>query len=74
MVGMIVGEQQRIDPPHRHAELVEPDGGAASGIDQELLVAGLDQGARPEAIGPRNRRPRPEQRDAEIARGVIGAS
>src|SRR6476661_8763207 len=42
--------------------------GAAAGIDEKLLVAGLDQRARSEAVGARDRRTGPEQCHAEVAR------
>jgi hypothetical protein len=46
-------EQQRIEPADGHAELIEPDGGAAARIDEQLLIPGLDQRAGPKAIGTR---------------------
>jgi hypothetical protein len=44
-----VGEKLHIDAADRQLELIEPDGGAAAGVDQELLIAGLDQRAGTEA-------------------------
>ena len=64
---MIVGEQLHVDPADRKLELVEPDRGAAAGVDQELLVAGLDQRAGAEAVRARDRHAGPEQCHAEIA-------
>src|SRR3954469_2933126 len=65
-VGMVVGEELHIDAADRQLELIEPDGGAAAGVDQELLVAGLDQRAGAEAVGARNRDAGSEQCYAEI--------
>ncbi len=61
-------EQQRIDPAHRHAELVEADRGAASGVDQEFLVAGFDEGRGSETLGARDRHAGSEQGHAEAIR------
>src|SRR5207253_349685 len=47
-------------------ELVESDCGAAAGVDEELLVAGLDQRAGAEAVGTRDRHAGPEQCHAEV--------
>ena len=74
VIGVIVREEQHIDAAHRHAELIEPDGGAAAGIDQQLLIAGFDEGARPETVGTGNGRSRPEQGHAEIIGTLIDAS
>ena len=63
---MVVGEKLHIDPADRDLELIEPDGGAAAGVDQEFLVAGLDQRAGAEAVGARDRHAGPEQGHAEI--------
>ena len=65
---MVMRQQQCIDPAQWHIELVEPDGGAAAGVDQQLLVAGFDQRARSEAMRARDRHTGPEQRDLEIVR------
>ena len=51
VVRVIVRQQQRIDPTDRNAELIEPDRGAAPGVDQQLLVARLDERAWTEPIG-----------------------
>src|SRR5690348_1391313 len=67
MVRVEVGEKLQVDPAERNFELIEPDGGAATGVDEELAVAGLDQRARTEALGARDRHPGPEQRHAEAA-------
>jgi len=48
-------------------ELVEADGRAASGIDQEFLIAGLDQRAWSEPLRARDRHAGPEQGHPEIA-------
>jgi len=45
-----MGEQLHIDAADRNLELVQPDGRAAAGIDQEFLLAGLDQRARAETV------------------------
>jgi hypothetical protein len=60
-------EQQRVDPAHRHPDLIEPDRRAAPGVDEQLLVTRLDQRARPKPIGTRSGHSGPEQRHAEIA-------
>lgn len=70
VVGVIVREQQRVDPADRHPELVQPDRRTAAGIDQQLLIARLDQRARTEAVGTGRRHARPEQGNLEI---VVGA-
>src|SRR4051794_33191124 len=67
MVGVIMGEKLYVDAPDRQLELIEPDGSAAAGVDEELLVAGLDQRARAEAVGARDRHAGPEQCHAEVA-------
>jgi hypothetical protein len=61
-----VGEKLHVDAPDRQLELVEPDGGAAAGVDEQLLVAGLDQRAGAEAVGARDRHAGPEQCHAEV--------
>ena len=33
---MVVGEKLHIDPPDRRVKLIEPDGRAAAGVDQEF--------------------------------------
>jgi hypothetical protein len=48
--------------------LTEPDGGPAASIDQELLIARLNERAWAESIRTGNWRPRPEECHAEIAR------
>ena len=58
-----------IEAADRDADLPEPDRYPAAGIDQDLLVAGLDQGARAGAGGPRRRARGAEQRDEEVALG-----
>src|SRR5262245_62737573 len=66
MVGVIVGEQLHVDAPDGQLELVEPDRSAATGVDEKLLVTGLDQCAGAEAVGARDRHAGPEQRHAEV--------
>src|ERR1700722_2811972 len=68
VVGVIVGEKLNVDPSDRYLELEEPDGGAAAGVDQEFLLAGLDQRARAEAVRARNRNAGSEQGDAKVRR------
>jgi hypothetical protein len=51
VIGVKVGEQLHVDAPDRQLELVESDCGTAAGVDEELLVAGLDQRAGAEAVG-----------------------
>src|SRR5262245_54489385 len=63
---MIVREQQCIERADRHTELIEPDGRATPGIDQQSLLARLYQGRRAEAVRARDRRAGAEQRDAEV--------
>src|SRR5262249_2781816 len=65
VIGVVVREQQRIEPADRHLQLIEPDRGAAPGIDQQLLIAGLDQRGRAETIRARERHAGPEQGNAE---------
>src|SRR5262249_29399619 len=67
VVGVIVREELHVDAADRNAQLMEPDGGAAPGVDQEFLLAGLDQRARTEAVGARHRHAGPQQGDAEVA-------
>src|SRR3989442_9792636 len=62
----MVGEKLHVDAPDRQLELVEPDRGTAAGVDEELLVAGLDKRAGAEAVGARDRHASPEQCDAEV--------
>ena len=59
-------EEQHVDAPHRNAELVEPHGCTTAGVDQQRLIAGFDQRAGAEAVGPGNRCPCPDQRYPEI--------
>ena len=67
VVRVVVREQQRVDAPDRHLELVQTDGRAPAGVDQKLLVAGLDERARAEPLRARDRHAGPEQRHPEIA-------
>src|SRR5262245_41544824 len=66
VVGVIVGEQLHIDPADRNLELMQPDGRAAAGIDQEFLLAGLDQRAGAETVRARDRHAGPEQCHPEV--------
>jgi hypothetical protein len=59
VVGVIVGEKLYVDAADRQLELVEPYCGAPAGVDEKLLVAGLDQRAGSEAVGARDRRAGP---------------
>ncbi|WP_245286381.1 hypothetical protein [Bradyrhizobium sp. WSM1417] len=61
-----MGEQQRIDPANRNAEMKQSHGSASAGIDQYSVTAGFDQRARAKTIGTGNWRPRPEERHAKI--------
>jgi hypothetical protein len=54
-------EQLHVDPADRNLELMQADGRAAAGVDQEFLLAGLDQGAGAETVGARDRHAGPEQ-------------
>src|SRR3954462_4478381 len=67
MVRMIVREKLHIDAADRHLELIEPDGRTAAGVDQEFLIAGLDQRRGAEPVGARDRHAGPEQGYAEVA-------
>ena len=52
-----MGEQLHIDGTDRNLELMQPDGRAAAGIDQEFLLASLNQRAGAETIRARDRPP-----------------
>src|ERR1700745_1508998 len=67
VVGMIMGEQLHIDPTDRNLELMQPNGRAAAGVDQEFLLAGLDQGAGAETVRARDRHAGPERWHPQIA-------
>src|SRR5215468_1482568 len=43
VVGVIMGEQLHVDSTDRNLELMQPDGRAAAGVDQEFLLAGPEQ-------------------------------
>ena len=60
-------DEQHVDLAHRHLELPQADRHAAPGVDDEFLVAGLDQRARAEAGRARRGRGGAEQRDLEVA-------
>src|SRR5262249_39410945 len=68
VVGMKVRQEHRIQCADGHADLVEPDGGATTDVEQKLLLAGLHQRRGAEAIGNREGRAGPEQRHLEILR------
>ena len=59
VVRVEVGQQQKIDAADRHAELKQPHGRAAPGVDQDRLRSRLDQGRRPKPRGVRPRVPLP---------------
>ena len=59
-------QQQRIEPTDRNAKLIETHRRAAPSVNQKFLIARFDEGAWTKPIGTRNRRPRPEKRDAEV--------
>ena len=65
VIAVKMREQQRVDPADGNAELKQPHGGAAPGIDQHGVIARFDQCARTEAIGTGDWHPRPEQCDAK---------
>jgi hypothetical protein len=46
-----MGEQLHIDPTDRNLELMQPDGRAAAGVDQEFLLAGLTRVQGPKRSG-----------------------
>ena len=60
VIRVIVREKESVDPTDRHADLVEPDGRAAPGIDEQFLITGLDQRAGPKPIGTRRWHAGPE--------------
>src|SRR2546423_14054544 len=59
-------KQWHIDPTDGNLELMQPDGRAATGIDQEFVLAGLDQRTGAESVGARDRHAGPEQCHPEI--------
>src|SRR5262249_13732402 len=67
VVGVVMGEKLHVDPADRNPELVEPDRGAATGVDEKFLLARLHQRARAERVGPRDRHAGPEEGHAETA-------
>jgi hypothetical protein len=50
VIGMMMREQQPGDVGERDSQLVQPLHRAAPGIEDKFLIAGFDQGARPEAV------------------------
>jgi hypothetical protein len=50
MVGMQVGEEQGVDLCERSLDLLNALRGASAAIEQQLLLAGFDEDAGPEAI------------------------
>jgi hypothetical protein len=62
---MKMGQEQGVDPPNGHPNLKKSHGCPTPGIDQEGLIARLDQGARTKTIGAGDRHPRPEERYAK---------
>src|SRR5258705_12969428 len=67
MIGVKVGEQLHVNAPDRPLELIDSDGRPTTSVDEELLIAGLDQRAGAKAVGARDRHAGPEQRHAEVA-------
>src|SRR5690348_9896683 len=61
-----MGKKLHVDAPDRKLELVEPDRSTAAGVDEELLIAGLDQRAGAEAVGAWDRHAGPKQCHAEV--------
>ena len=53
-------EKLHIDPTDRDTKLRKPHGGAAAGVNQEFLVARLNQRAGTEALEAWDRRAGPE--------------
>src|SRR6516162_11436274 len=80
MVGVKVGEEHGIQRAHRHAELIEPDGGPATDVEQqpllsgldERLLSGLDERRSAEPVGSGEWHARPEQRHLEVLRHCRG--
>src|SRR5262245_38733812 len=68
VVRVEMGQEQCVDSTDRYADLEQPDGRPSPRIDQQFLLAGLDEGAWPEAIRTRRGYARAEQCDAEIIR------
>ncbi len=56
-----MGQEHAGDVGEGDLQLVQPLHGAAPGIDDEFLIAGLDQGARPHSVEHRRRRPGAEK-------------
>ena len=50
-----MGQEQRVDTAYRHTELEQPDGGAATGINQDFLLSGFDQRGRTKAVGTKRK-------------------
>src|SRR5216684_4415306 len=69
VIRMIVGEEKDIDFSRRYSHLPKTHGGAATGIDQNLLIARFDESTWPETIEPRDRRTCADQCHFEIAVG-----
>src|SRR5262249_14425333 len=68
VVRVEMGQEQCVDSTDRYADLEQPDGRPSPRIDQQFLLAGLDEGAWPEAIRTRRGYACAEQCDAEIIR------
>ena len=66
VIGVKMREEQSVDVADRYADLKQPDGRPAPGIDQNSLIAGFDQRTRAETIGAGNWDPRPEQSDSKM--------
>ena len=68
---MVMGEKEAGNVPERNPELVQPLQRAASGIEQELLAACLDQRARAEPVEHGRRRAGAEKGYAKWIGGDI---
>jgi hypothetical protein len=61
VIRMKMGEEQCVDSPDGHSKLKQAHGCATPSIDQEDLIARLDQCARTKTVGAGDRHPRPEE-------------
>jgi hypothetical protein len=60
VIGVKMGEQQHVDPADRHAEFEYPHGRAATGVDQDGVIACLDKCAWTKTIETGDWHPRPD--------------
>ena len=65
-----MGNKENVDLAERNIDLPQTYGNAASCVEQQLLIAGLDERARTESVCSRRRRTGAEQRDFEITLGM----